>query len=89
MSFDNLVAEEYKVGMGGYQKCVHQEPIQGLRVLVSPNETWTFPVNEIRIEVLKCTKYGIKECNVFRFLVCFQYFMFSFHYMCSQARLRL
>ena len=42
--------------------------------------------NEITI---KCTKYGIKACDILRFLVCVQYIKFSFHYIYCQAKLRL
>ena len=43
----------------------------------------------IAIKVLTCAKYGLKVCNFFKFVVCFQYFKFSFHYMCRQVRIRL
>ena len=65
-------------------------PIPGLRVLVPPpppNQTWTFPLHNITIKVARCTKYEIKAYNFFRFLVCSQYFKFSFNYF--QARMRL
>ena len=34
-------------------------------------------------------EYEIKACNILKFPVCVQYFKFSFHYMCCQARLSL
>ena len=72
---------------GGHQcKTV---PIPGLHVLVHPNQTWTFPLNNIAIKVPKCPKYERNLNNLFRFLVCSQYFKFSFHFMCCQARFRL
>ena len=52
--------------------------------LVHPNQTLMFPLNAIKvsaIKVSKCTKYEIKAYNFFRFLVCFQYYKFSFNYM--------
>ena len=55
----------------------------------TPQQTWTFPLNDITIEVPKCTEYERNTHNFFRFLVCSQYFNFSFHYMCCQARFRL
>ena len=39
------------------------------------------PFNDIAIHVHKYTKYEIKVQNFLRFLVCFQYFNFSFNYM--------
>ena len=45
-----------------------------LRDLLHPNQTWTFPLNNIVIKVPKCTNNGLKVCNFFRFLDCFQYF---------------
>ena len=42
----------------------------------------TFPPNDIPIKVPKCIKYEINVYNGFRFLVCFQYFQFFFHYVC-------
>ena len=54
-----------------------------------PKQTWMFPLNDITVKVAKCTKYEIKTYNIFRFLVCSQYFKFSFNYMGGQARLRL
>ena len=64
-------------------------PIPELRVLVHPNQTWIFPLNDIAIKVPKWTKYERNLYNFFRFLVCSQYFKFSFHFMCCQARFRL
>ena len=64
-------------------------PIPELRVLVHPNQTWIFPLNNIAIKVPKWTKYERNLYNFFRFLVCSQYFKFSFHFMCCQARFRL
>ena len=64
-------------------------PILELRVLVHPNQTWIFPLNNIAIKVPKWTKYERNLYNFFRFLVCSQYFKFSFHFMCCQARFRL
>ena len=43
-----------------------------------PKRTWTFPLNHIAIKVAKCMKYDIKSYNIFRFLVCSQYFKFFF-----------
>ena len=40
------------------------------------------PLNDITIKVHKYTKYEIKVQDFIRFLVCFQYFKFSFNYMC-------
>ena len=51
--------------------------------------TWTFPLHDIAIKVARYTKYEIKAFNFFKFLVCSQYFKFSFNYMGLQARLRL
>ena len=45
-------------------------PILGLWVLVRPNQTWTFPVNEIAMKVPKAQKYWIKVCIFFEFVVC-------------------
>ena len=42
----------------------------------TPQRTWM----DISIKVAKCAKYEIKAYNVFRFLVCSQYFKFSFNY---------
>ena len=78
-----------KLGMGRYEKYASEGrqgksvPISGFvfLFLVHSNQTWMFPLNGITIKVSKCTKYGIKVCNFFKFLVCFQYFKFSFHYM--------
>ena len=55
-------------------------PIPEFRVLVHPKQTWTFPLHNITIKVIKCEKYEIKAYNFFRFLVCSQYFKFSFSY---------
>ena len=55
--------------------------IAGLRILVHPKQTWTVPLNNISIKVAKCTKHEIKAYNFFRFLVCVQYFKFSFNNM--------
>ena len=46
-----------------------------------PKQTWTFTLYAIPIEVAKCMKHEIKGYNIFRFLVCSQYFKFSFNYM--------
>ena len=51
-------------------------PILGLRVLVHPNQTWTFPLNDIAIKVPKWPKYDRNLYNFFRFLVCSQYLSF-------------
>ena len=62
------------LGMDWYPKCVHL----GLRILFyTPKQTWTFPLHDIAIKVVKCTKYQIKAYNFFRFLVCSQYFKFE------------
>ena len=53
----------------------------GTPLFVHPKQTWMFPLHDISIKVPKCTKYDIKAYNFFRFLVCFQYFKFSFNYM--------
>ena len=37
--------------------------------------------NNITIKVVQCTKYEIKAYIFFKFLVCSQYFKFSFKYM--------
>ena len=63
--------------------------ISGLRFSLHPNQTWIFALNDITIKVPKCTKYGIKACIIFIFLVSVQSFKFSFHYMCCQVRFRL
>ena len=47
----------------------------------TPKQTWMLPLNDIAIKVAKCTIYEIKSYNIFRFLVCSQYFNFSFNYM--------
>ena len=44
-----------------------------------PQTKWTFPLHDITIKVAKCTKYEIKACNFFRFVVYSQYFKFSFN----------
>ena len=64
-------------------------PIPELHVLVHPNQTWIFPLNDIAIKVPKWTKYERNLYNFFRFLVCSQYFKSFFHFMCCQARFRL
>ena len=46
----------------------------------TPQTTWSFPVH-ITIKGAKCIEYEINACNFFRFLVCSQYFKFSFNYM--------
>ena len=56
-------------------------PIPGLRVLVHPNQTWTFPLNDIAIKVAKCIKYEIEVYNFYRSFVCFQYIKLSFNYI--------
>ena len=80
----------YLIGMGRYEKYVHQDvanakpytkKIPGFRILVHPKQTWTFPLHDITIKVTKCMKYEIKVYNFFRFLVCSQYFKFSLSYM--------
>ena len=43
--------------------------------------TWTFPLHDIAIKVAKYTNYEINAYNFFRFLVCSQYFKFSFNFM--------
>ena len=45
-------------------------PIPGLRVLVHPNQTWTFPLNDIAIKVPKWPKYERNLYNFAIFLVC-------------------
>ena len=50
-------------------------------------QTWTFCLNNIAIKVAKCTKYEIKAYNFFSFLVCSQYFKFSFNYMNLQVEI--
>ena len=77
-----------KICTSGGRQC-KTVPIPGLRILVHPNQTWTFPLNDIAIKVLKRPKYEKNLYNFFRFLVCSQYFKFSFHFMCCQARFRL
>ena len=42
--------------------------------------TWTYPLHDIAIKVAKCTN-EIAAYNFFRFIVCSQYFKFSFNYM--------
>ena len=44
-------------------------------------QTWIFLLQDIVIKVAKCTEYEKKAYNFFRFLVCSQYFKFSFSYM--------
>ena len=44
---------------------------------------------DIAIKIPKWTKYKRNLYNFIRFLVCSQYFKFSFHYMRCQARFRL
>ena len=85
---DELVS---KMCTSGGRQC-KTVPIPGLRILVHPNQTWTFwmfPLKDIAIKVPKWAKYARNLYNFFRFLVCFQYFKFSLHYMCCQARFRL
>ena len=55
----------------------------------TPQTTWMFPLHDIAIKVAKCIKYEIEVYNFYRFLVCLQYFKFSFNYMSRQARLKL
>ena len=49
--------------MGQYQKYLHQQVTNAKpfrfreSMSVYPNQTWKFPLNEIAIEVPKCTKY--------------------------------
>ena len=45
-------------------------PIPELRVLVHPNQTWTFPLNDIAIKFPKWPKYERNLYNFFRFPVC-------------------
>ena len=44
----------------------------------TPQPNMDVPLNNIAIKVHKYTKYEIKVQKFFRFLVCFQYFKFSF-----------
>ena len=44
-------------------------PIPGFHVSGHPKQTWTFPLNDIAIEVPKCTKYKINVYEFFRFLI--------------------
>ena len=71
---------------GGHQ--CKTAPIPGLCVLVPPSQTWTFPLNNVAIKVPNWPKYERDLYNFFRFLVCSQYFKFSFHFICCQVRFR-
>ena len=75
--------------MGQCEKYVHREVantkayrLRTLR-LVDPNQTWRFCLIDIAKKVPKCTKYEEKALsyNTVIFLVCSQYFKFSFSYM--------
>ena len=55
----------------------------------TPQTTWTFPLHDIAIKVVRCTKYEINTYNFFRFLVCSQYFKVSFKYIGRQGRLKV
>ena len=48
----------------------------------TPQPNIEVPLHDIAIKVHKYTKYAIEVQNFFRFLVCFQYFKFSFNFMC-------
>ena len=48
------------------------------------NHKRMFPLNIITIKVHKYTKYVIKMCNFFKFVVCFQYLRFSSIYMLTR-----
>ena len=54
----------------------------GIPRFSTPQPNMDVPLNDIAIKVYKSTKYEIKVQNFFRFVVCFQYFKFSFTYMC-------
>ena len=48
----------------------------------TPQPNMDDSVYDITIKVNKYTNYEINVQNFFRFLVCFQYYKFSFNYMC-------
>ena len=56
--------------------------MQNRSEFIYPDQLWMFPVNDLAIKVPKCTKYGMKACNIFRYLVKRPIVYFSFRYMC-------
>ena len=54
----------------------------GIQCFSTPQPNMDVSSYDISIKGLKCTKYGVKVCHFFTFLVCYQYFTFSFYYMC-------
>ena len=60
-SWEQIKRPTFLVGMGWFQKCVHRKVANAKLylfcdcVLVYPNQTWTFPLNDIAITVSKCT----------------------------------
>ena len=88
--------QQLKLGMGQYEKYGHREVANAklhrfwdYAFLVPPKQTWTFPLHDMSIKVAKWTEYEINAYNFLRFLICSQYFKFSFNYMSWQARLRI
>ena len=54
----------------------------GIPRFSTPQPNMDVPLNDIAIKVHKYTKCEIKKQNSFRFVFCFQYFKFSFNFMC-------
>ena len=53
----------------------------GIPRFSTPQQNMDVSLKDITIKVHKYTKYEIKVKNFSRFVVCFQYFKFSFNYM--------
>ena len=47
----------------------------------TPQRTWMFPLHDIAIKVVKCTKYEIKAYHFFGFVVYSHNFKFFFYSM--------
>ena len=47
----------------------------------TPQKIWMFPLQDIAIKVVKCTKYDTKAKISSDFLFCSQYFKFFCNYM--------
>ena len=68
----------FAVGMVRYQICVHREVaktvlILGLRLLVHPNQTWMFPLNDIAIKVLIPRHWAYRPIPILQLEKIFQY----------------
>ena len=53
----------------------------GISRFSTPQTNMDVSLHDITIKVIKCVKYEIKAYTFFRFLVCSQYFRFSFSYI--------